>query len=334
MEIYFHKDQMKYFPKNEFSSLNQIRDYVESPNRIELIIDEIIKLKRDDYLIKQPQICDTQIIENIHSNEYINFLKNVPENITEIAPNAFAYPNGRISDESSYNAKMGYYLFDPSTPITKDVYKSSLYSVSSASEAVKSLSKNNVAVSLSRPPGHHAMRSVGGGYCFFNNVAIAAQQAVDKGKSVTILDLDFHHGNGTQEIFYKTDKVQYISIHGDTKYNYPYYWGAKDEIGEGPGEGFNHNFPLPNSTNDEQYDECLQHALSEVKNYDPDILLVSMGLDCYYKDEVAGMNISLNYYNKIGERLSQFEKIGIVLEGGYSDDIGKCFSNVLKGVSN
>lgn len=332
MEIFFHKNQMLYSPKNEFSSGNQLRKYVESPNRIELIIEEIVNLKRDDFIFKQPKLCNIEIINNIHSTDYINFLKEIPDNINEVAPTAFAFPKGRISKDSTFHAKMGYYLFDPSTPITKDVYQSSHYSTSSALDAVNSLSNNNLAVSLSRPPGHHAMTSVGGGYCFFNNIAIAAQQIVNQGKNVTILDLDFHHGNGTQEIFYNTDKVQFISLHGDTIVNYPFYWGGTDEIGEGDGKGFNLNFPLPNYANDEKYDETLELALIEIDEYNPDVVLVSMGLDCYFKDPIAGMNISLDYYTKIGERLAKFEKMGIILEGGYSNDIGICFTNVLKGV--
>jgi acetoin utilization deacetylase AcuC-like enzyme len=176
------------------------------------------------------------------------------------------------------------------------------------------------------------MRGVGGGYCFLNNVAIAANKLLEYTKNVSILDIDFHHGNGTQEIFYTSNNVQYVSIHGNPNENYPFYWGSKEEIGEGEGENFNINYPVPNSTSDKDYDNVLNQAILQIKEYNPEFLLISLGLDCYFKDPVGGMKLSLEYYKEIGKKISKFPKIGIILEGGYSEDIGKCFVNVLENL--
>lgn len=332
MKVFYHKDQMKYNPKNEFCRNNVVRPYAENKDRINLIVNELKKLDLD-IDIKEPNKCSIEDLSKTHSTDYIDFLQNVPQKLTEDAPTSFSFPNGTLKKNSSYHAKLGYYLFDPSTPITKDTWISAKSSADAALSTINALEKDNLAISLNRPPGHHASRSVGGGYCFLNNIAIAAQNLVDMGKSVSILDVDYHHGNGTQAIFYDTEKVQYVSIHADPVTDYPYYWGYREETGDGMGAGFNVNYPLdPTITGDDKYDETLEMAIKDIKNYNPDYLLLSLGLDCYVLDPVGGMQLSLEYYERIGKKLLDFEKLGIFLEGGYSKDIGKCFANVVKGV--
>lgn len=328
MHLYLHENQLKYSPKNEFTG-NSLKKSVENPTRISLI-SKALEESKLEYSLEEPNICDITVINEIHDTDYVEFLQSIPSTIDEEAPHAFAYPNSRVLPKGSFKAKLGYYLFDPSTPLTPKTFQSAQASVSSAVACVDSLQNQTVVVALCRPPGHHAMKRVGGGYCFFNNIAIAAMFARAKGKTVSILDVDYHHGNGTQEIFYERSDVQFLSLHADPREAYPYYWGSKEERGEGEGDGFNYNFPLPLDTSENLYDETLSKAIKEVSDYNPDYVLVSLGLDIFKGDPVGGMNISSDYFSQIGDKLSKFPKVGIFLEGGYSQDIGKCFVNVLE----
>lgn len=330
MHIFFHSNQLQYAPKNEFTG-SILKPSVENPNRIELI-KLALKQSSIDYDILEPKIIDTKEIQEVHAADYIEFLASIPADYSGEAPHAFAYPQARTVKHNSFKGKMGYYLFDPSTPLTKDTLNSAMASASSAVACVDELGKDDISVSLCRPPGHHAMSRVGGGYCFFNNVALAAQKASKKGKTVNILDVDYHHGNGTQEIFYATSKVQYVSIHADPREAYPYYWGSKEETGEGDGKGFNSNYPLSKHASEKQYTEALTKAIKEIQDYNPDYVFISLGLDIVKTDPVGGMNISVDYFTKIGELISGFPKLGIFLEGGYSQDIGTCFVKVLESI--
>ena len=330
MDIFYHNDQIKYAPEKEFTG-TILKPSVENPTRIKLI-KQTLANSSIDYVVKEPNLIEISDIQKVHDVDYIDFLASIPPDCNEIAPHAFAYPQARTIRHTSFKGKLGYYLFDPSTPLTPDTFSSARASAASAIACVESLTHQDIAVSLCRPPGHHAMKKVGGGYCFFNNVAIAAQRLLERGKSVSILDVDYHHGNGTQELFYTNSQVQYLSIHADPREAYPYYWGSKEEIGEGEGKGFNYNYPLPKNASEDQYTEVLTRAIQEIRDYVPNYVFISLGLDIFKNDPVGGMNISLDYFSTIGEKISGFEKLGIFLEGGYSREIGKCFVKVLENV--
>ncbi|MHA2097290.1 MAG: histone deacetylase family protein [Candidatus Kariarchaeaceae archaeon] len=332
MEIFFSEEQLKYNPKQEFGG-KEFRPYPEKPDRIDWIKSALVKYNNDVIELIYPKICDVDKIKQVHDDGYVDFIQSLPENIDEQAPMTLAPPNIQIqpTKDSTFEQQFGYYFFSVDTPVTPETFISSHHSVSSALECLDSIMGNsNIAIGLSRPPGHHAMHSKGGGYCFFNNIAIAAQEAVNRGKTVSILDLDYHHGNGTQDLFFDTSKVQYVSIHAEDAY--PYYWGHSDEIGEGDGKNFNFNYPISNTTNSDRYDVVLTNAISEIEDYNPDLLLVSMGFDAYHKDPIAGMELTKDYYKTIGLRISNFSKLGIILEGGYSEDIGECFVNLTQGL--
>lgn len=332
--IFYHINQSLYQPENEFIG-NSFRKYPENTDRITSILEAVNQLNNSDIKIEEPELITIDALYQIHSKEYIDFLQTIPNDIEEISPTAFSVSGYSLPKESSFFAKLGYYFFDPATPLTPSSFSSALASASSAN-AVSSRIKSgdNISIALCRPPGHHALIDKGGGYCFINNIALTAKELIKSNKSISILDLDYHHGNGTQEIFYTTSKVQYVSIHADPSYSYPFYWGYKQERGEGDGLGFNINYPISDMSTEKEYRETLDQAINDVKEYNPDILLLSMGFDTYYLDPIAGMGLTETFYYEIGEKLSQFPKLGIILEGGYHiASLGKCFTNLYKGYS-
>jgi acetoin utilization deacetylase AcuC-like enzyme len=158
-----------------------------------------------------------------------------------------------------------------------------------------------------------------GGYCFFNNAAIAAHRlAATTGSRVTVLDVDYHHGNGTQQIFYARDDVQYVSLHGDPARAYPYVTGFADEVGVGRGRGANRNIPLPAHTDDDEYLDALSRAMSAVDDFDPAVLVVSLGLDTFHADPISDLAVSAEGFVRQGQMVGQLARPTVVLqEGGY-----------------
>ena len=177
----------------------------------------------------------------------------------------------------------------------------------------------------------HPKQSCAYGFCFFNNIAIATQKLVEEGKKVFILDIDGHHGDGTQSIFYDTDKVLFCSIH--QQYAYP-GTGMANETGEDEGTGYSMNFPLPAGSGDVEFLSSVDKAIEKALEFKPDVVGVSAGFDGYEKDMLLNLNYTLNSYYECGRRLSQsFENVFAVLEGGYHQDVRKCVDNFIDGVN-
>lgn len=182
-----------------------------------------------------------------------------------------------------------------------------------------------------RPPGHHAKQERADGFCLFNNIAIAAQKLVIEGKKVFILDIDGHHGDGTQEIFYDSDRVLFCSLH--QQYAYP-GTGYSNERGEGPGEGYTMNFPLPAGSGDRELLEVVDKAIARAEEFNPDVVGVSAGFDGYIDDRLLELQYTLNGYFQVGNKLAaSFDHIFAVLEGGYHLDIPSCVQHFIRGVN-
>lgn len=195
--------------------------------------------------------------------------------------------------------------------------------------AVLAASQNDFAVV--RPPGHHAGRERAAGFCLFNNIAIATQKLVNEGKKVLIFDFDGHHGDGTQSIFYDSDKVFYASTH--QAFAYP-FTGFPNETGAGQGEGFTLNIPMISGNGDKEFFEALGKIISAGQKFNPDIVGVSAGFDAYYKDRLLGLKLTQKGYYECGFRLRRaFKNIFAVLEGGYHDDILDCVNSFIDGVN-
>jgi acetoin utilization deacetylase AcuC-like enzyme len=216
--------------------------------------------------------------------------------------------------------RAGWWGLDSGNPMTAGTYDAARGAVDVALTATDLvLGGETVAYGLCRPPGHHAARAMAGGYCFFNNAAIAAQAIVDAtAEPVAILDLDVHHGNGTQQIFWLRGDVLYASLHVDPRMRYPFFLGHADEVGEGPGRGANVNFPLPEGTSDAGYLEALDRALEAIAERPGSVVIVSLGFDTYEHDPIGGLAVTTPAYHEMGRRVTALGRRRVILqEGGY-----------------
>ena len=256
--------------------------------------------------------------------------KDAPAAIPSAWP-AHGLRDGRHGDIES---RLGSYAFSADTPIVKGTWEAARAAVDVVLSAATAIRDGETsAFALTRPPGHHASTDVFGGFCYLNNVAIAAQWFADAGLKPAVLDVDYHHGNGTQSIFYKRPDVFFCSIHADPSFAYPHFLGFADERGEGAGEGANLNLPLPEGTDWARYDEALTRAIDAVNAYGPDVVLVSLGLDTYIEDPIASFRLKSADYLRLGARLAELHRPTLfVFEGGYCfEALGELAANVLEG---
>ncbi|HEY0823470.1 MAG TPA: histone deacetylase family protein, partial [Ramlibacter sp.] len=236
---------------------------------------------------------------------------------------------------ASFPAHMGLFSFDAGSPITAGTWAAARHGGACAVAGADALLQGeHVAFVLTRPPGHHAGHDFFGGYCFVNNAAVAAQRLRDGGvERVAVLDIDYHHGNGTQAIFYDRGDVFFASVHGDPRTEYPYYLGHADERGEGAGEGCNLNLPLPRGTGFARWREAVRDALQAISSFGAQALVVSLGLDTFAGDPIAGFTLASDDYLRVGEDLAAAGLPALfVFEGGYAvDEVGVNAVNVLEG---
>jgi acetoin utilization deacetylase AcuC-like enzyme len=242
-----------------------------------------------------------------------------------------------IREPAGIPGRAGHWALDTSTPIVAGTYGAARGAVDTALTTVDLvLDGGETAVyGLCRPPGHHAARSMYAGYCYFNNAAIAAESIVGRtGERVAILDLDYHHGNGTEQIFWRRGDVLYVSIHADPDRQYPYFLGRADETGEGPGSGANLNFPLEAGVTDERYLEVLDRALEAIAATPGSIVVVSLGFDTYGHDPICDFALTTPVYYEIGRRVAALGRRLVVLqEGGYHrPTLGENARTWLRGV--
>ncbi|KAI0271442.1 hypothetical protein BC834DRAFT_442814 [Gloeopeniophorella convolvens] len=363
IKVFWHPDCLLHDPPYEILSGDKV-PYFESPTRLTLVKEELERypslfaFELANWTARGLPDVTHKFIRMVHSDGYLDYLKSAYDKWVEdggstdaVLPESFPHVNllrGLDSTQIqalSPIAKAGLYCFDLSCPITKDTYSSVIASAGVAMTAAQELidvssssdAKMIAAVfALCRPPGHHAGTSLCGGYCFVNNVAVAARflQHANPGHQnprVAILDIDYHHGNGTQEIFYSDPSVLYASLHAHD--DYPYFTGAKTEKGSGEGSGTNFNFPLPRGTGDSVYCDTLVDATDVVRTFDPEYLLVSLGVDTYVDDPISDFRLSHACYSEVGRIIARLEKPTLFLmEGGYHmETIGKNVCAVLRG---
>jgi acetoin utilization deacetylase AcuC-like enzyme len=216
--------------------------------------------------------------------------------------------------------RAGYRALDTSTPIVAGTYDAARSAVDVALSATDLVLGGEPATyGLCRPPGHHASRSMYGGFCYFNNAAVAAQAIVERtGEHVSILDLDYHHGNGTEQIFWRRGDVLYVSLHAHPDRQYPYFLGWPEETGEGPGAGANLNIPLPAGLSNDGYLEALDRGLDRIAAEPGSVLVVSLGFDTFGQDPIGDFALTTDVYHEVGRRAAAVGKRLVILqEGGY-----------------
>jgi acetoin utilization deacetylase AcuC-like enzyme len=275
--------------------------------------------------IAAPQDHGLGPVAAVHTAEYLAFLQNIyerwqriPEASEEVIPNI--HPDRRTASyPRSAVGQAGYHMADTACPISAETWHSAYWSAQTAITAADLvLAGARAAYALCRPPGHHAFADLAGGFCFLNNTAIAAQRCVRAGLRPAILDLDLHHGNGTQGIFYARADVLTVSIHADPARYYPFFWGHAHERGEGAGLGFNLNLPIPRGTGDDGFLEALAPGLVRIRAFAPDVLIVALGLDPYQGDPFGGLAVTTPGFGRIAEAVAGLAlPTLIVQEGGY-----------------
>ena len=279
----------------------------ECPRRAEIILQRCVERKIGDIITPPPPSAAAP--QRVHTPAYVEFLATCwrdwqaagyrGEAVATCWPSR-AMPGNVIPQE--IDGRIGYYALAGETAISPGTYEAALAAAACAAHAAACLAGGaRAAFALCRPPGHHAARDMFGGYCFFNNAAIAAQHLLDNGAArVAVVDVDFHHGNGTQEIFYRRDDVLFISLHGDPVHAFPYYLGHADERGEGAGEGCNINIPLPPKTGYEVWASALREALAAVTKYAPDALVISLGVDTFKEDPISFFRLESGDFTNYG----------------------------------
>ncbi|MDF2233536.1 histone deacetylase family protein [Albimonas sp. CAU 1670] len=336
MECVFDARQIAHDPQT-FLVAGRLRPSPEQPRRAEVLLNGATAAGLE---VIAPADYGRGPIAAVHTAEYLEFLETIharwsalPDANAEVVPNV--HPDRRAASyPSSPVGLAGWHLQDTACPVGAATWESAYWSAQTALTATELVMEGERSVyALCRPPGHHALADAAGGFCFLANSAIAAQRLRDAGRRVTILDVDVHHGNGTQSIFYDRGDVLTVSIHCDPSVFYPFFWGHASERGIGQGEGCNLNLPLARGTSDDGFLEALEAAFRRIRAFGTDALVVALGLDAYEGDPLAGLGVTTPGFARIGEAIG---KLGLptvlVQEGGYlSEELGQNLTSFLGG---
>lgn len=328
MKAFYAEEQKRHDPK-AFLSSGAPQPNPEQPERVERLL---AGAKAAGCEIIRPTAHGLGPISAVHKPEYLEFLENIYPRwqriegaSQEVIPNI--HP---IARDGTYPAsavgQAGYHMADTSCPISAETWESACWSAWSAVDAAEAvLAGEQSAYALCRPPGHHAFADVAGGFCFINNSAVAAQRLLSQSHRVAILDVDLHHGNGTQGIFYSRSDVLTVSIHADPVRFYPFFWGHADERGEGPGLGYNLNLPLPRKTGDDGFLKALEAGLKRIRSFAPEALVIALGLDAFEGDPFGGLSVSTPGFSRMAEAIRTLGLPTVVVqEGGYlCDELGR-----------
>lgn len=333
--VLFHEVQLNFKPLYEWAFGNKI-SHPETTARAESILWSLRK-EESQFQVQAPKRVPLSAIRQLHNYQLLTLYNTAAQLPPETTFYPSVFPKSEQARPDPTNIQhAGCFCFDSGTPLNAMTLEAASWSAACAYEAAVILRRDQVplAYSLSRPPGHHATQKLFGGYSYFNNAAVAARYLRRHGR-VAILDIDFHHGNGTQRIFYRDPKVLFVSIHGDPREFYPYFSGFSNECGKGPGEGFNLNLPLPGQCDGPAYQAALErYAFPTIQNFGPDFLIISAGHDTYAKDPVGHFALVDEDFDEMGERLG---RLGyptlIVQEGGYhTEHLGRIVKTFLEGV--
>lgn len=311
----------------------------EKPQRADHILARVKERQLGE--VRAPKDFGRAPLQRIHSAAYLDFFEGAwarwqdQAGQGDLLPYTWPARTLRTVMPTSLHGQLGYYSFDAGAPITAGTWQAAYSAAQVALSAQAEIAAGaHSAFALCRPPGHHAAAEVMGGYCYLNNAAIAAQAFLDQGRTkVAILDVDYHHGNGTQSIFYDRSDVLFASIHGDPLAEFPFFLGYADECGEGAGEGCNHNYPLPAGSAWQEWGAALEQACQRIAEYDAEVLIVSLGVDTFKHDPISQFKLDSPDYLRMGQRIAALGLPTLfVMEGGYAvEEIGINAVNVLEG---
>jgi acetoin utilization deacetylase AcuC-like enzyme len=337
----FHEAQRLHAP-GEFIVSGKPQPIPERPERIDMLMQGIRRLGGP--VVAPPEIAlDT--IALVHDRRYLRFMETLWERWHHLpdageSPLANVFALGRASlPPASYPdsvvGQCGWHLGDGSCPITADTWASAMASAATAAHGAELVLRGEALVyALCRPPGHHAAADMAAGFCYINNTALAAEVITRAGRKAAILDIDVHHGNGTEAIFYDRAGVLTVSIHAHPKRFYPFFWGYENELGRGAGEGFNLNLPLERGATLRPYCAALEQALRRIGDFAPDILILAAGLDIAVDDPFKGFAIATPDFATIGRIIAALQlPVLAVQEGGYpSPSLGANLTSLLEGL--
>ena len=311
----------------------------ECPVRAEHILQRVRSVGLGGIIA--PQQFDIEAVQRIHDTDFIRFLENCWGEWSACGYKgeaiATCWPARGMQQRipEHIEGKLGYYAMAAETAISNGTWEAARASVDVALTAQAAMRDGaREAFALCRPPGHHAASDMFGGYCFINNAAVAAQAFLDQGaERVALLDVDFHHGNGSQAIFYDRADVMFLSLHGDPRDAFPHFLGYADETGQGAGEGYNHNYPMGPGTSFKTWGEALADACRKIANYSPDALVVSLGVDTFEHDPISFFKLASDDFKRYGATIAGLKLPTLfVMEGGYAvEEIGINAVNVLQG---
>jgi acetoin utilization deacetylase AcuC-like enzyme len=339
MKVFFSEDHRKHFPQAELNGGQFVTPF-ERPSRVEYVL---ARLKEQGfYDIIAPGRPDMRAIHAMCTPDYLEFLETAYAQWKaggyggEVIAASFPARRMHFSrPPREIDGKVGYYALSSETAITGGTWEASLSSAASAQAAQAHVASGaRSAFALCRPPGHHATADMYGGYCFINNAALVAEKfRSDGAERVAIVDIDFHHGNGTQDIFYDRGDVLFTSLHGAPEDAFPYYLGFEDEKGSGAGEGMNFNYAMAPGTSYDRWSEALDDAVKQVRAFGAEALVVSLGVDAYKEDPISFFKLDSPDFMDAGRRIG---KLGLptvfCMEGGYAiEAVGINTVNVLEG---
>lgn len=313
----------------------------DSPDRADIILTALIA---DSHEVIQPDPLDVELVVSVHSHEYVEFLRTAwcrwqeGDNAGPAAM-GFAWPTRGLNPTRPVDlmGQLGFHSFAADCSIVDGTWTAASTAAAIAQTAADRLSEGSaLCYGLCRPPGHHASVDQFGGYCYLNNAAVAAQRLLDRGANrVAVLDVDYHHGNGTQSIFYHRSDVLFISIHADPRVEFPWFAGHAGEVGGGEGHGWNTNLPLPHGTDIANWGAALNVAVDRIDTAGVDALVVSLGVDTFRGDPISKFRIETSDYPVIAGRIAGLGLPTLVVqEGGYAvEAIGANVGAFLNGLA-
>lgn len=340
MKAFWNPAQLTHAPAF-FLVRGEVRPNFEIPARASALLAACRAMGME---VAAPGPVGREVLGSVHPPAYLDFLEHGfdawaalgdagPEMVANVHPSPEMLANGAVMPPH-ITGQIGWFTADTSCPIGRHTWAASAAAAAGAIAAADEAAGGRSAYALARPPGHHTYAARAGGHCYLNNAALAAERLLARGaKRVAVLDIDSHHGNGTQGIFYDRADVLFVSVHGDPNRYYPWYTGHAGERGDGPGAGFNRNFPLAFGTGDDPWLAAIAAGMAEIGRFGAEALVVSLGFDASKDEPLNALSVTADGFARAGAAIGAARlPAAIVQEGGYNVDVlGTLLTRFLQG---